>query len=100
MCIFLYKLIIYSPPAGAGYCEDCGWMSVRERVSRSSEARVQTSPKFLSVLPAAAARYSSGGVAMSHVLPVLRMTLYLHIMVGQIGRLLILIHREAGLIKV
>ena len=48
----------------------------------SSELLVRSSPNLLRMLPMAVARSSSGGVVISHVLPVLWMTSYLLISQG------------------
>jgi len=70
----------------AKYCDDRVCLSVYLCVcvclsaSISLELHARSSPNFLYVLPTVVAQSSSGGVAICHVLPVLWMTPYLHIM--------------------
>jgi len=56
----------------------CVWLST----IISSELHIQSSPNCLTMLPMAVARFSSGGVVICYVLPVLWMTSYLLISQG------------------
>ena len=73
----------YSAPTGErnNVMSNCVLMCLCVCLSEiiSSELHVQSSPNFLCALSVAMARFSSGGIVIRYVLPVLRMTLYLHI---------------------
>jgi len=70
--VSVYFLI--HPVGGAEYCDECVCMSVRLSAIISRKPRVQMSPNILCLRPATVTCFSSSGVVIRYVFPVLRMT--------------------------
>jgi len=81
VCVLLLR-----PDRGAEYCDERVCLSVCVCVCLSaiisSELHVRSSPNLFCLISMTVTRSSSGGVVIRYVLPVLRMTSYLHISQG------------------